>query len=162
MAMAKILDINRHDAHDRLTYIKRNQSLTITEMIESIREKNPFDGLPFYIFAHMRAADDGINKRLLWQPRLKKPKAELNSMLFKVHPYDKETVKIIWIIPDKHLWGQYEKGKLCDNQTVKESIHAYRTRREELEADEADDLSDARAKEVYARLYPNLFGKDAW
>jgi hypothetical protein len=78
-------------------------------------------------------------------------------MLFKVHPLDKETVKIIWMIPDESMWNQYERGKLCENATVKESIEAFKKDRAYLEKDDPEDPSDDRAKEIYRQFYPHLF-----
>ena len=76
------MKINRLEAHDRLLHFKNDQNSTIQQGAEDCLKKNPLslalqDHSPYiYIFAHPRTADDGVNKRLLWQPRLTKPKAQ--------------------------------------------------------------------------------------
>src|SRR6185503_15537026 len=144
------MKINPLDAHDRLTHFKK-QNLSIEECCQDLIDQRPFGNHPFYIFAHSRTDDDGSTKRLIWQPRHTKPKAQTNSMLFKAYP-GKDAIKIIWIIPSRELWGQYDRGKITDSEMVSQSIHDFQFNREKLEAKEDDDLSDEKINEIYKDL----------
>ena len=111
------MKLNRLEPHDRLLHFKKDQEANIFQGAEDCLKKNP-DSLFFqarssyiYIFAHPRTADDGLNKRMLWQPRLWKPKAQTNSYLFRVKSKT-DIIEICWIIPPRELWGQYDKGKV--------------------------------------------------
>lgn len=148
------MKINILDAHDRLKYFTK-QSFDINECCQNLIDQRPFGDHPFYIFAHARTADDGVNKRLVWQPRLTKPKAQTNSMLFKAYP-GTDVVKVIWMIPARELWKQFQKGKLTENKTVCESIYAFQNKREELEAKELDDLEDWKIDDIYEEISRNV------
>ena len=141
------MKINRLDAHDRYEHFTK-QSFDIAECCQNLINQRPFGDHAFYIFAHARTDDDGVTKRLIWQPRLTKPKAQTNSMLFKAYP-GKDTVKVIWMIPAKEMWDQYKKGNLTENQTVSESIESFQTNRAMLEASEDDDLTEEQINKVY-------------
>lgn len=142
------------DAHDRYQHFTK-QSFDISECCEDLIKKKPFGDHPFYIFAHARTEEDGVTKRLIWQPRLTKPKAQTNSMLFKAYP-GTDMIKIIWMIPARELWGQFEYGKMTQNQTVIESIEAFRNNREKLEAKESDDLSDEAINLIYLEIAKSI------
>jgi len=144
------MKINILDAHDRYQYFTK-QSFSIAECCQDIINKQPFGNIPFYIFAHARTEDDGVNKRLIWQPRLTKPKAQTNSMLFKVYPGSDE-VKVLWMIPARELWGQYGKGLVTENKTVTESIDNFKNHRAKLEAKDPDDLQDYQIDDIYRQL----------
>ena len=145
-----VMNVNRLDAHDRLTYFKKQQ-FNIAECCQDLINKRPFGDHAFYIFAHARTEDDGGTKRLIWQPRLTKPKAQTNSMLFKVYP-GSDNVKVIWMIPSPEMWPQFQKGFLTENQTVCESIDMFLNHRSELEAKEEDDLSDEQIDSIYRQI----------
>lgn len=142
------------DAHDRYQHFTK-QSFDISECCEDLIKKKPFGDHPFYIFAHARTEEDGVTKRLIWQPRLTKPKAQTNSMLFKAYPVT-DMIKVIWMIPARELWGQFEYGKMTQNQTVIESIEAFRNNREKLEAKESDDLSDEAINLIYLEIAKSI------
>lgn len=144
------MKINLLDAHDRLKHFTK-QGFDIGECCQNLIDKRPFGNHPFYIFAHARTDEDGVTKRLIWQPRLTKPKAQTNSMLFKAYP-GTDVIKVIWMIPARELWDQFQKDKLTENQTVIESIDMFMNHREKLEAKEADDLPDYRIAEIYEEI----------
>jgi hypothetical protein len=144
------IKINPLDAHDRFTHLTK-QNFDIAECCQDLINKRPFGNHPFYIFAHARTDDDGVTKRLIWQPRLTKPRAQTNSMLFKAYP-GTDLIKVIWMIPARELWEQFEKGKLTENQTVCESIHAFKTDRAKLDAAEPDDLSESEISRIYTEI----------
>lgn len=136
------MKINLLDAHDRLKHFKE-QADYISKGCQDCINNRPeaLKNYPFYIFSHARTLEDGINKKIIWQPRIVKPKAETNSMLFRSYP-NTDSIKIIWMIPDRALWGQYEKGKLTESDIISTSIRDFQYNRRKLEADEEDELSD--------------------
>lgn|ERR1051326_744367 len=144
------MKINRLETHDRYEYFT-NQSFNIDECVKNLTEQRPFGNHAFYIFAHARTDDDGFTKRLIWQPRLTKPKAQTNSMLFKVFP-GTEIIHVIWMIPDRMLWGQFKKGNVTDNKMVRESIFDFENNREKLEAPDPTDLNDVQINEIYRQI----------
>ena len=147
------MKLNRLETHDRYQYFTK-QSFNIAECCQNLIDQRPFGNIPFYIFAHSRTDDDGVTKRLIWQPRLTKPKAQTNSMLFKAYP-GTDNVKIIWMIPARELWKQYQIGNITQNKTVLDSIHAFQHKREELEAKESDDLTDEQIDSIYRNIAMN-------
>jgi hypothetical protein len=146
------MKVNILDAHDRYEYlIKQPHAKSIGECCQDLINQKPFGNYPFYIFAHMRTDDDGVRKRLIWQPRLTKPKAQTNSMLFRAYP-NSDIVKVLWMIPDRNLWPEYTKGKLAQNKTVAESIHDFQNDRQKLEGKEEDDLQEEKINEIYKEI----------
>ncbi len=144
------MKLNRLETHDRLQHFTK-QSFDISECCQNLINQKPFGNHPFYIFAHTRTDDDGVTKRLIWQPRLTKPKSQTNSMLFKAYP-GSDNIKVIWMIPDREMWDQYTKGKITENKTVIESIHNFQFNRKLLDEKEPDDLSDAEIDAIYREL----------
>jgi|SRR5579863_3237697 len=144
------MKINRLDAHDRYTHFTK-QEFDIGECCQDLINQRPYGDHPFYIFAHTRTDDDGVTKRLIWQPRLTKPRSQTNSMLFKAYP-GKDTLKVIWIIPARELWGQFNRGLLTENKVVCESIDAFQHSRNKLEEREEDDLSDEAINAIYREI----------
>jgi hypothetical protein len=144
------MKLNRLETHDRYQHFTKQQ-FDISECCQNLINQRPFGNHPFYIFAHARTDDDGVTKRLIWQPRLTKPKAQTNSMLFKAYP-GTDILKVIWMIPDRALWKQYGKGLVTENKTVIDSIYAFEHNREELERKESDDLTDIQIDQIYKDL----------
>lgn len=144
------MKVDRLETHDRLEHFTK-QNFSIGECCQDLINQRPFGNHPFYIFAHARTDDDGITKRLIWQPRLTKPKAQSNSMLFKAYP-GTDILKVLWIIPAKELWKQFQKGKMTENKTVCESINAFIYNKAQLEMPEEDDLSDAEIDAIYRNI----------
>lgn len=152
-----MMKLNRLETHDRLEHFTK-QEFSIGECCQDLINQRPFGNHAFYIFAHARTDDDGINKRLIWQPRLTKPKAQTNSMLFKAYP-GTDNIKIIWMIPAQELWGQYDKGLMLENKLVTESIDNFLYHREKLETKESDDLEDYQIDDIYKDLSSSLKSK---
>jgi hypothetical protein len=152
------MKLNRLETHDRLQHFTK-QSFDIGECCQNLINQRPFGNHPFYIFAHSRTHEDGVTKRLIWQPRLTRPKAQSNSMLFKTYP-GTDLIKVIWMIPAVELWEQYEKGKLTENKTVYDSIQAYKLNRNILDKPEDDDLSDEQIDQIYIDLSINAKEKN--
>ncbi len=142
-----MIKINPLDAHDRLLHFTK-QNFSIEECCQNLIDQRPFGNVPFYIFAHARTDEDGVTKRLIWDPRLTKPYAQTNSMLFKAYP-GTDIIKIIWMIPARELWGQYRKGLITENKTITQSIHDFQHNRKKLEAPEDDDLDDETINQIY-------------
>lgn len=147
------MKLNKLETHDRLVHLRNDQSQSFVQGIEDCLKRNPnavsmqkfFPWI--YIFAHPRTAEDGSNKRMLWQPRLIKPKAQTNSYLFRALS-NTETLEIIWMIPPRELWEQYEKGKVTESESVMTSIANFLHHREDLERPHKDDYSEERIRAI--------------
>jgi len=145
------MKLDLFETHDRYQHFTK-QNFSISECVQDIINQRPFGSHPFYIFAHPRTEDnDASKKRLIWQPRLTKPIPQTNSMLFKVHP-GTDQVKIIWMIPDRHLWPQYTKGLVTESSIVTDSIRDFQYNRRKLEARDPDDLTDEQINNIYKEL----------
>lgn len=138
------------DAHDRYAQFTK-KSFDIGECCQDLSNRRPFGNYPFYAFVHTRTEDDGVTKRVIWQPRLTKPKAQTNSMLFKLYP-GTDLVKVIWMIPPREMWAEYEKGKVAESEAVWTSIQSFQYARAKLEANENDDLDDETIDRIYREL----------
>lgn len=147
------MKINRLDAHDRLQHFTK-QSFDIAECCQDLINKRPFGDHAFYIFAHTRTDEDGVTKRLIWQPRLTKPRAQTNSMLFKAYP-GTDLIKVLWMIPAPEMWSQYRRGLLTENKTVCDSIEDFQKNLAKLEEPESDDLSDTQIDAIYREISQN-------
>lgn len=150
------MQINRLETHDRYEHFTK-QSFDISECCQDLINQRPFGEHAFYIFAHARTDDDGVTKRLIWQPRLTKPLAQTNSMLFKAYP-GQDVIKVIWMIPAPEMWDQFEKGKMTASEIVYESIHDFKHNRAKLEKKEEDDLDDASINAIYAQISTKAMG----
>jgi len=144
------MKLNKTDVYDRFTHFTK-QEFDIGECCQDLINQRPFGDHPFYIFAHPRTKEDGVTKVMIWQPRLTKPRAEPNSMLFKAYP-GTDVIKVLWMIPSRELWSQFQKGMITQNKTVIESIDNFRHRRSQLEAPEDDDLSDEAISAIYSEI----------
>lgn len=146
------MKLDRLETHDRFVHFTKQQ-FDIGECCQDVINNRPteFGNHPFYIFAHTRTDDDGVKQRLIWQPRLTKPKPQTNSMLFKAYPPG-DTIKVIWIIPKRELWGQYNKGLICENKTISDSIYDFQHNKKKLEHPESDDLDDNAANAIYQEI----------
>lgn len=152
------MKLDKLETHDRFQHFT-NEQFSIGECCQDLINQRPFGSHPFYIFAHARTDDDGITKRIIWQPRLTKPKAQTNSMLFRVYP-GTDVIRIIWIIPQRELWAQYEKGKITENETISNSIHDFEHNRQKLEQKEPDDnLSDSQIDSIYDEIRKDVLVK---
>lgn len=164
------MKINILDAHDRYQHFTK-QSFDISECCQNLIDQRPFGPYPFYIFSHKRTLgmdekfklwasgkfakiEEVPDATIIWQPRLTKPKAQENSMLFKAYP-GSDVIKVIWMIPDRALWDQYAKGKLTENKTVCESIHNFQNNRNKLEEKEEDDITDSQIDAIYREISRN-------
>ena len=145
------MKINLLETHDRLLNFKKTQSGTISQGAEDCLKKNPLSLMlqqrcPYvYIFAHPRTADDGSTVRMLWQPRITRPKAQTNSYLFRAIS-NTDKMEICWLLPPRELWPQYEKGKITENETVLWSVDQFLNNRKALEAPLEDDISEEKFK----------------
>lgn len=151
------MKLNILEAHDRLLHFKKDQEANIFEGAETCLKHNEDslfyqDRSPYvYIFAHPRTADDGVNKRLLWQPRLMKPTSQTNSYLFRAQSHS-DLIETIWIIPPRELWPQYGRGKVTENEIAIWSIDQFINNRIELERRDPEDLSEERCKHILREL----------
>jgi len=147
----KVDRLETHDRYKEFTKKTGQQSITIADCCQDLINQRPFGDTPFYIFVHPRTDEDGVTKRLIWQPRLTKPKAQTNSMLFKAYP-GTDRLKVIWQIPPREMWGQYKIGNVSEDKNVLDSIDKFEHHRELLESKEDDDLDDEKINAIYTQI----------
>jgi hypothetical protein len=151
------MKISRLESHDRLQSLQQDQALNLAQGAQDCLKLNRLSiGLqqysPYiYIFAHPRTADDGVTKRMIWQPRLTKPSAQTNSYLFRAIS-NTDQLEICWMIPPKEMWTSYKKGNVTEHAIVNWSIEQYKTNKPSLERPENDDLPDEKIKDIYRRV----------
>lgn len=140
------MKLNRLETHDRLQYLQKDQWIVISKGAEDCLLRNPDSleiqsVLPYvYLFAHPRLADDGINTRLLWQPRMSRPEPQTNSYCFRgISNTDK--LEICWLLPPREMWGQYKKGNVTESDITAWSIHQFQHNFDKLNSPHPDDLS---------------------
>lgn len=178
------MKITRIDAHDRFLEFSKQADYISQGCKDCIRNRpKEFETHPFYIYAHKRTIElderigifnadwrenllnphyirkyqivsDVPTSRLIWIPRLSKPRAEPNSMLFKAFPPG-DVIKTIWIIPEPEMWNQYTKGKIAENSVICESIKQYKADKSILELSEDDDLPEIKQKQIYKEIARN-------
>lgn len=151
------MKLNRLETHDRLIHLKKDQAININQGAEDCLKKNRLSiGLQqyssyIYLFAHPRTADDGVTKKMYWQPRLTKPKPETNSYLFRAISHT-DNMEICWLLPPRETWKQYQKGNITEHEWVLWSIDQYINNRYKLGQAFNDDLSDELCKEIYRKV----------
>jgi len=151
------MKINRLETHDRLLHLKKDQALNIAQGAEDCLKKNPLSlGLQqystyVYLFAHPRTAEDGVTKRMIWQPRLIRPLAQTNSYLFRAVS-NTDQMEICWLLPPKEMWSQYKKGNVTEHPLVLWSIDMFQNHKIDLEKPLEDDLSDEAARNIYIKV----------
>jgi hypothetical protein len=147
------MKVNRLEAHDRLKYLIEDQSKYVQQGAEDCLKKNPLslayqDRSPYvYIYGHARTHDNGVDKRLLWEPRLTKPLPQSNSYLFRALSKT-DTMEVCWVLPPSETWSQYKKGNVVESDIIGWSIFQYHNKREELGAPFPDDLPDDKCKRI--------------
>lgn len=151
------MKIERLETHDRLQHFIKEQSDTIAQGAEDCLKSNPYslaiqDKCHYvYLYAHPRTSDDGLTKRMLWQPRLLKPKAQTNSYLFRAKSKT-DMLEICWLLPPREMWSQYTEGKVCESDWVLWSIDQFENNRRDLEKPFVDDLTDDQARNVFMSI----------
>lgn len=178
------MKVNRLETHDRLLEFGKQSDYISRGCQDCIANRpKEYQDYPFYIFAHKRTIEmderisifnedlwhfrispnynrrymslqDVPTHRMIWEPRLTKPKSQTNSMLFKAYPPG-DNIKIIWIIPERELWEQYTKGNMTEHGIVVESINLFQKNKEELEKKEQDDLPDQKIVQIMSEIGRN-------
>lgn len=155
------MKLNRLETHDRLEHLKADQSLNITQGANDCLFKNSLslalqDHSPYiYIFAHPRTLDDGVTKKMYWQPRLTKPEAQSNSYLFRAKSKT-DVMEVCWLLPPQEMWGQYTKGNVTEHEIVVWSINQILTNKAGLEKRDPEDLDDGIMDAIYRRVTTDL------
>ncbi len=155
------MKINKLETHDRLQHLIKDQSETIAKGAEECLKRNPLslamqDRSPYvYLFAHPRTTDDGINKRILWQPRLTKPTAQTNSYLFRATSKT-DLIEVCWLLPPRELWEEYKKGNVTESGSVLWSIQQFQSNRDKLETKDPKDLEDWVIENIYRQIKEDM------
>jgi len=165
------MKIEKLEAHDRLIHLHKDQALNVAQGAEDCLKKNDLSlrlqqHSPYiYLFAHPRTIDvdermkmfltgkyetfeKTPSKKMVWQPRLRKPKAQTNSFLFRAVS-NADQIETCWLIPPRETWSQYEKGKVTENELVLWSIAQFQFHRDDLEKSCPDDLTEDQIKNIY-------------
>jgi hypothetical protein len=151
------MKLNRLETHDRLLHFKADQSLNISQGAEDCLKKNPLSlaiqerSTYVYLFAHPRTADDGVTKKMFWQPRLTKPQAQTNSYLFRAKSKS-DIIEVCWFLPPVETWSQYEIGKVTESDIVLWSIEQYKNNKAKLEYPESDDMPDSKSRYILREI----------
>lgn len=159
------MKINIFEAHDRKEYLIKDQAIVISQGVDDCLKKNPLSLAlqsysPYiYIFAHPRTAEDGVNKRMLYQPRLTKPEPQTNSYLFRALS-GSDLLEICWLLPPKELWVQYKKGNVTESETIEWSINQFMYNRKKLEEKHPEDISEERIRSIYLQMKANESSKN--
>lgn len=146
------MKIDRLETHDRLEHFKKDQNDSVNDGLMTCLQHNPLsiayqERSPYiYVFAHPKTREDGV-KVMYWQPRLSKPKMETNSYLFRIRSFSDEC-EVMWMLPPKEVWPEYEEGKIAESEIVLWSIGQYRNNKEKMEHPEPDDLPDSLAIQI--------------
>ena len=151
------MKLNRLETHDRYEHFIKDQAINISQGCEDCLKKNPLslklqEKSPYiYIFAHPRTADDGFTKRMLWQPRLTRPRSQTNSYLFRAQSKS-DLIEVCWILPPREMWSQYKEGNVTHSDIVLWSIDQFTNNREKLDQPISEDLSEETAKNIYRKV----------
>lgn len=151
------MKLNRLETHDRLLHLHKDQAINLNQGADDCLKKNRLSlGLqqysPYiYLFAHPRTADDGVTKKMYWQPRLTKPSAQTNSYLFRAIS-NTDKIEICWLLPPKEQWQQYKKGNVTEHEFVRWSISEFIGNKRNLEMPFEDDLSEETVKQIYRKV----------
>lgn len=155
------MKLNRLETHDRLEHLQKDQALNVAQGAQDCLKKNTLslslqDKSPYiYIFAHPRTADDGVTKKMYWQPRLTKPEAQTNSYLFRCESHT-DTLEICWLLPPEEMWGQYKEGNVTEHEIVQWSILMFKVNKAHLEKRDPKDLEDKQAENIYKQVIQEL------
>ena len=148
------MKIDRLETHDRLKQFQSEWE-ALSQGVEDCIYNVPDEvKCPFYVWGHSRQInldekfdlffkggfkymEEVPSERMIWMPRITKPLAEPNSYLFRARK-GTDLVEIIWLLPKRELWEQFEPGKMTYNEDVWNSIQNYKHARAELEMPDSD------------------------
>lgn len=159
------MKIERLETHDRLLHFKKTQENNIQQGVEDCLKHNP-DSLALqdlckyiYIFAHPRTDDDGVTKRMLWQPRISRPEPQTNSYLFRAVSKT-DLIEICWMIPPIETWGQYMKGNITESDIVLWSINQFNNNKKRLGDSHPEDYPENIQDDIYRSFLRNKRSKN--
>ncbi len=167
------MKLNILEAHDRKKHLIKDQSSVVFQGAEDCLKRNPLslaiqEKSPYlYVFGHPRTHDNGIDKNLFWQPRLSIPEAQSNSYLFRVISHT-DLIEVVWMIPAKELWGQFDEGKVTESNICAWSIDQLKSNKIGLERPHPDDMPEEKSRlimrsivdeHLYSVRRENMMGK---
>jgi hypothetical protein len=154
------MNINRFDAHDRLTFVKKkgeadvfkgaDDCLKVNKLSLALQEKSPY----VYLYAHPRTQENG-DKHLFWQPRLSKPKCTLNSYLFRAQSKT-DLIEVCWLLPPREQWSSFNKNSMFADELIQWSIDQYVNNKAALEAPEPEDVEDAKGHQIMIAIIEEM------
>ena len=151
------MKIDLYETHDRYDHFIKDQWEVVSKGAEECLRNNP-DSIaiqqkcPYvYLFAHPRTADDGVTKRLLWQPRISRPTPQTNSYLFRAQS-NTDIIEVCWLLPPREMWAQYEPGKVAENNLIMWSIHQFENNWKFLDSPHPADLSEDKQRQIMKEI----------
>lgn len=134
--------------------IKNKNKNSVEEFLNQILQSRPFGNRKFYVLTFLKnTPGDPHTKKLVYQPRLTKPKPNPNTSLYRLNPLRPDEVEVFWILPKIQAFGLYAKGKVHENEFIHECIQKYLNEYDSLCRKEADDISDSEIKELYRCIH---------
>lgn len=156
------MKVNRLETHDRYQHLLKDQSEAVSQGAEECLKRNPYSlrlqaKSPYiYIFGHARTHENGVDKRIIWDPRLSKPSPQPNSFLFRAKS-NSDVMEVCWVIPAEELFSQFKKGNVIENSDVVIwSVEQYLHNKKELEKPFADDFSEERVRSILFQVAREL------
>lgn len=168
----KKMKLNRLETHDRLLEFNKNTDIIYQGCMDCLRNVPDSIRFPFYIYAHSRqiGMDEQLaiiedptipyrnkqaNEKMMWQPRISKPRASSNSYLFLVVQRP-DLVKTCWLLPKSELWDSYRPGNMNFNEDIWTSIQNYKYARNKLNEPDSDG-----PKSEHEAEWRRIFGHEA-
>lgn len=154
------MKISKTETYDRQDHFLEDQKHIVAQGAEECLKKHPLsirlqqESPYIYVYGHARTADDGVTKRILWQPRLTKPRPDSNSFLFRAISRT-DILRICWILPPHETWKQFQRGSMFANNIIGWSIAQFKNHFEELAAPDPEDFTDEEAAKIYGLLKKN-------
>jgi hypothetical protein len=156
------MKIDRLETHDRYQHFLKDQSEAVSEGAEECLKRNPYSlrlqgKSPYiYVYGHARTHENGVDKRIIWDPRLSKPNPEPNSFLFRAQSFT-DVMEVCWVIPDKEFFPQFKKGNVIeDSDIVQWSINQYLHNRKELARPFPEDFTEDRVRAILFQIAQEL------
>lgn len=162
------MKLDLFDTHDLFLEFKKNTDLIYEGCMECLKNVPESINFPFYVYAHSRQigidekmaiiedptipfSQKKADERLIWMPRVTKPRASPNSYLFLIVKRP-DLVKICWFLPKEELWPMYDKGKMTYNEEILTSIQNYKYARNQLNEPDKDGPNEHEAL-AFRRIY---------
>ena len=144
------MKVNLLETHDRFLQFNKQQEDISSGVADCIKNVPESIKCPFYVYGFGKLVDpdekmslliQGQKKipseRMIWVPKITKPEAMPNSYLFLARK-GTDVIEIIWMLPRREYWDQYNPGQMCYNENIWISIQNYRNHLRKLNSPDAN------------------------